>query len=46
MAKRGDRFAPDEELSKICTELWEADENRLTPGKDYLINLQGGGPEV
>lgn len=37
-----DKFEPDPELSKICTELWEADENRLEPGKDYQINLQGG----
>ena len=35
-------FKPDLELSKICTELWEADGNRLTPGKDYQIDLQGG----
>lgn len=35
-------FRPDRELSKICEELWEADENRLTPGKDYQIDLQGG----
>lgn len=26
----------------IYTELWGLDENRLTPGKHYRINLQGG----
>ena len=26
----------------MCTELWKQDENRLTPNKDYKINLQGG----
>ena len=35
-------FEPNSELSKICTQLWEADENRLVPGRDYQINLQGG----
>ena len=40
---RGGRgFAVDRELSAIYTELWELDENRLTPGKHYRINLQGG----
>lgn len=35
-------FCCDPELSKICNELWKLDENRLRPGKDYVINLQGG----
>ena len=35
-------FNPDPELSKVCSELWGLDENRLTPGVDYAINLQGG----
>ncbi len=35
-------FTPQEELSRICTELWDLDENRLTPGSDYAIDLQGG----
>ncbi len=35
-------FRPDSELSRIFTAMWEADENRLEPGKDYQINLQGG----
>ena len=40
---KGDRgFSADRELSRIYTELWELDENRLTPGKHYRINLQGG----
>ena len=26
----------------MCQSLWELDENRLVPGKDYTINLQGG----
>ncbi|KAM4678308.1 poly(U)-specific endoribonuclease-like [Discoglossus pictus] len=29
------------ELSKLFNELWDADINRLTPGKDYRISLQG-----
>ncbi|XP_053575055.1 poly(U)-specific endoribonuclease isoform X2 [Bombina bombina] len=29
------------ELSKLFNELWDADVNRLTPGKDYQISLQG-----
>eukprot|EP00118_Oscarella_pearsei_P024753 m.306723 g.306723 ORF g.306723 m.306723 type:complete len:280 (+) comp41532_c0_seq1:1357-2196(+) len=32
----------NEELSGICTRLWSMDENRLEPGEDYAINLQGG----
>lgn len=41
--QRGDRrFSADKELSAIYTELWELDVNRLTPGKHYRINLQGG----
>ncbi len=36
------KYTPHQELSEICTELWKLDENRLTPGKDYSINLQGG----
>ena len=35
-------FSADRELSRVCTRLWELDENRLTPGKDYQIDLQGG----
>lgn len=34
------RFNPDHELSDICTELWKLDDNRLTPGRDYQIDLQ------
>lgn len=37
-----DRFEPHDDLSKICSELWSLDENRLTPGQDYAIDLQGG----
>jgi len=40
--RRSGRFSPDRELSDIYTELWELDENRLTPDKHYRINLQGG----
>lgn len=29
------------ELSKLLNKLWDADENRLSPGKDYVISLQG-----
>ena len=40
---KGDRgFSADRALSKIYTELWELDENRLKPGTHYCINLQGG----
>ena len=40
---KGDKgFSADRELSAIYTELWELDENRLTPGKHYRIDLQGG----
>ena len=35
-------FSPDLELSELCARLWAADVNRLEPGKDYSINLQGG----
>lgn len=34
-------FEADEELSEIISELWNADENRLQPGEDYEIDLQG-----
>ncbi|XP_072529183.1 uridylate-specific endoribonuclease C [Salminus brasiliensis] len=33
--------AVDQELSAILNELWKLDVNRLKPGKDYTINLQG-----
>ncbi|XP_071484090.1 poly(U)-specific endoribonuclease-like [Diadema antillarum] len=35
-----DSFDPDKELSAICNQLWELDENRLVPGEDYEIDLQ------
>lgn len=35
-------FSPHDSLSGICSELWDLDENRLRPGQDYAINLQGG----
>ena len=38
----GGRFSADREISGIFTELWKLDENRLTPGKHYRINLQRG----
>lgn len=31
----------DHELSAMVQELWDSDVNRLKPGKDYRINLQG-----
>ena len=34
-------FNPNEKLSKLCTELWELDEQRLVIGKDVVIDLQG-----
>lgn len=42
MAQRRGDFSADSELSRICTELWKLDDNRLKPGEDYQINLQGG----
>ena len=39
---RDSGFYADKELSGIYTELWELDVNRLTLGKHYCINLQGG----
>lgn len=39
MANQG--FNPDKELSVLCTKLWKHDKNRLTPGTDYSIDLQG-----
>ncbi|XP_063967839.1 poly(U)-specific endoribonuclease-B-like isoform X2 [Lytechinus pictus] len=42
MAGKGSQeFTPDAELSAICNKLWELDENRLEPGVDYEIDLQG-----
>ncbi|XP_060759292.1 poly(U)-specific endoribonuclease-C-like [Neoarius graeffei] len=35
------RPAVDQELSAIVSELWKLDENRVKPGIDYTINLQG-----
>ena len=35
------KFDPHDELSAVCSEFWELDDNRLTPGKDYAIDLQG-----
>lgn len=46
MAQRRGDFRPNSELSQICTELWELDENRLKPGVDYQIDLQGGKTAV
>ena len=40
----GGPFSADREISGIFTELWKLDENRLTPGKHYRINLQRGQP--
>ncbi|XP_071836270.1 poly(U)-specific endoribonuclease-B-like isoform X1 [Apostichopus japonicus] len=39
MAQR--EFNPDKELSHMCTKLWTLDVNRLVPGKDYNLDLQG-----
>lgn len=35
-----DRKALNHELSKLFNEMWDADVNRLMPGKDYTIDLQ------
>lgn len=31
-----------DDLSLACQKLWQLDENRLEPGRDYGINVQGG----
>ncbi|XP_018606802.1 poly(U)-specific endoribonuclease-C-like [Scleropages formosus] len=33
--------AVNRELSDVLNELWKLDDNRLKPGKDYIISLQG-----
>ena len=33
--------APSLSLSEACSKLWDLDENRLVPGRDYKISLQG-----
>ncbi|XP_077991670.1 uridylate-specific endoribonuclease B-like [Glandiceps talaboti] len=40
MAKGYSQHA-NEELSDIISELWDLDENQLTPGEDFSIDLQG-----
>ncbi|NXY90934.1 ENDUA protein, partial [Alcedo cyanopectus] len=35
------RKALNHELSKLFSEMWDMDVNRLVPGKDYAIDLQG-----
>ena len=29
-------------MALACARLWELDENRLTPGEDYALNVQSG----
>ena len=36
-----DRFCADSELSEVLSRLWEMDDNKCFPGKEYEINLQG-----
>jgi small nuclear ribonucleoprotein (snRNP)-like protein len=31
-----------ESLTKACNRMWDLDLNRLYPGKDYILNVQGG----
>uniref|UniRef100_A0A665XB00 Uridylate-specific endoribonuclease n=1 Tax=Echeneis naucrates TaxID=173247 RepID=A0A665XB00_ECHNA len=31
----------DQELTQVLNQLWQLDTNRLTPGTDYIISLQG-----
>ncbi|XP_033838458.1 poly(U)-specific endoribonuclease-like [Periophthalmus magnuspinnatus] len=38
MSRRQDA---SEELTEVLNELWRLDTNRLKPGKDYIISLQG-----
>ncbi|KAL4235508.1 hypothetical protein ACF0H5_003905 [Mactra antiquata] len=33
-------FTPDDELSSILTQLWEADDNKCIPEEDFSIDLQ------
>ena len=35
------RFCADSELSEVLSTLWEMDDNKCYPGKEYEINLQG-----
>ncbi|XP_053321155.1 poly(U)-specific endoribonuclease-A-like [Spea bombifrons] len=35
------RGSLNHELSKLFNQLWDADDNRMKPGKDYRISLQG-----
>ncbi|CAN9499172.1 unnamed protein product [Ophioblennius macclurei] len=35
------RLAVNQELSNLFNELWTLDENRMTPGIDYTISVQG-----
>ena len=32
------------DLSLACNRLWSLDDNRLEPGREYVIDLQVGGP--
>ncbi|XP_040201494.1 poly(U)-specific endoribonuclease-B-like [Rana temporaria] len=41
MATGAARGSLNHELSKFFNELWDADVNRMNPGKDYRISLQG-----
>lgn len=41
-AGAGKAKVTDAELRQICVKLWELDDNRLVPGKDYEISLQAG----
>ncbi|XP_068129045.1 poly(U)-specific endoribonuclease-A-like [Hyperolius riggenbachi] len=41
MASSAARGALNHELSKLFNQLWDVDENRMKPGKDYRISLQG-----
>nr|XP_055046858.1 poly(U)-specific endoribonuclease-C-like [Misgurnus anguillicaudatus] len=36
----------NKELSDVLNEMWKLDVNRMTPGKDYKINLQGNAGYV
>lgn len=35
------RFSPDDSLQDAMYKLWTLDTNRLTPGEDYLLDVQG-----
>uniref|UniRef100_UPI003590203A poly(U)-specific endoribonuclease-B-like n=1 Tax=Myxine glutinosa TaxID=7769 RepID=UPI003590203A len=38
---QGNHHLDEADLSELCKALWKADKNRLVPGNDYRLDLQG-----